>query len=506
MIAQSRSRSFKTAVIFVSGAALIVVYISLCVSSPSSSSSGVSQTESAGALPGHRREGSEEAYVTLLYGSFFLPMRVLGLSLQESGTKRDMVALCMPDVPQYQKDILEEEGWIVRSVGPLPEACVGKLKFSRHFVKIQMWLLSNYRRIISIDSDALVLRNIDALFKCGEFCAAYRNSDLFNTGIVVLKPSVHTFNSMCGEIQRIGSYTGGDQGFLNYFYEDLKRAGMFSANTSENSAAKFLRLPSEYNGNVAIFYLLNKWRYIDTDEPYVVHYTLGPVKPWKWWSYPLFSLNWKWKSYRDRLPQRSGLHEPSLRDWNSWMPIPIFLALALMKLSKLCCRYCSHLTNSHKVIAVMESAIPVDGVVAKCFSPLLLAFASYYAFFHVPTIMPPLEAWTRFAIWALFFFALPYSVYCHIAFTMGAHKPLNTASVTVFRIAAECLLWFALSISVFYMQYYVPSLLLTTKRRLLTFVFLGVANFVLCSIFGWRLIKLSFQLGSSYSVPNFSHL
>ena len=74
----------------------------------------------------------------------------------------------------------------------LPRECVGDHAYSRHFVKIQAWLLTEYRRVITIDSDAIVLKNIDALFNCGEFCAAFRHSDLFNTGVVVLKPSVDT--------------------------------------------------------------------------------------------------------------------------------------------------------------------------------------------------------------------------------------------------------------------------------------------------------------------------
>ena len=40
-----------------------------------------------------------------------------------------------------------------------------------------------------MDSDTIVVRNVDELFKCGVFCAAYQNSDLFNAGVLVLKPS-----------------------------------------------------------------------------------------------------------------------------------------------------------------------------------------------------------------------------------------------------------------------------------------------------------------------------
>ena len=53
--------------------------------------------------PGSSPKKTDEAYVTLQYGgTFFIATRVLGQSLRDSGTTRDMVALCMPDVPPYQ--------------------------------------------------------------------------------------------------------------------------------------------------------------------------------------------------------------------------------------------------------------------------------------------------------------------------------------------------------------------------------------------------------------------
>lgn len=305
------------------------------------------QTPEHAALPtlgppsGPEKE-SNEAYVALHYGGFFLGLRVLGQSLRESGTDRDMVALCMPDVPEYQRKILRREGWIVRTLEALPKSCVGDHVYSLHFTKVLAWLLTEYRRVVLIDSDAIVLRNIDELFSCGEFCAAYRHSDLFNTGVVVLKPSEQTFRNICRHIQSIGSFTNGDQGFLNYYYEDMKKVSMFSPSADE-TAQQFQRLPSEYNGDVGIFYLTDQWMYLDSEEPYVLHYTLGPVKPWKWWSYPLFPLNWRWKRLLDRLPPVE-LHEPSLWDCTSWFPLALLLALGLS--SKLWLRFLTKCVTS----------------------------------------------------------------------------------------------------------------------------------------------------------------
>ncbi|OIT34526.1 inositol phosphorylceramide glucuronosyltransferase 1 [Nicotiana attenuata] len=52
-------------------------------------------------------QSTEEAYVTLLYGDeFLLGVRVLGKSIRESGSTKDMVVLVSNGVSQYANDLL----------------------------------------------------------------------------------------------------------------------------------------------------------------------------------------------------------------------------------------------------------------------------------------------------------------------------------------------------------------------------------------------------------------
>ena len=443
--------------------------------------------------PSGPEKESDGAYVALHYDGFFLGLRVLGQSLREAGTERDMVALCMPDVPEYQRNILRREGWIVRTLEALPKSCVGDHVYSLHFTKVLAWLLTEYRRVVLIDSDAIVLRNIDELFSCGEFCAAYRHSDLFNTGVVVLKPSEQTFRNICRHIQSIGSFTNGDQGFLNYYYEDMKKMSMFSPSADE-TAQQFQRLPSEYNGDVAIFYLTNQWMYLDSEEPYVLHYTLGPVKPWKWWSYPLFSLNWRWKGLRDRLPPVE-LHEPSLWDCTSWFPLALLLALGFS--SKLWLRF---LTKY--VISVRWTINPVGHYTWMLVCTLLFLLASLCAFFCVPETMNPIEAWTRYGLWMLLFLSIPFSLYCHLAYMVGTQSAgidgpsKNTPVVRSWRIASEVLLWLVTSGIIFYLQFWIPVAQSTMMKRAVTFFGLEFLNFALYYICGRRVLTHCLSLGS----------
>ena len=458
-------------------------------------STTLSTTTTDDVKPQNRTRG--EAYVALFYNGFFPTMRVLGQSLRVSGTTRDYIALCL-NSPEWAKRILKSDGWIIKSINPLPKKCVGDVVYSRHFAKIQAWLLTEYRKIISIDSDAIVLRNIDHLFKCGEFCAAYRHSDLFNTGVVVLKPSLKTFQDICKNIQRIGSYTSGDQGFLNYYYEDLKKAPMFSKDINTvTTNDKFLRLPAEYNGDVSVFYLANKWMYIDVEEPYVIHYTLGPIKPWKWWSYPLFSLNWRWKKLRDELPA-TDIVEPSLWHVSSWLPI--LLLTALYPMSRMCCGLYTRLFYRPLILKGTKFIGVAGGKVDKIFSPLLLAVALYLAYPYVPLDMSPLEAWTRFEFWVLLFFVTPFSAYCHLVYYLGRQEATDHGKVvSTHRIVAESMFWLVLTTLVYYLEFLIPSVLLSMKHRVITFISLGVLNLILCYFFGLRLISLSYH----YSRGNF---
>lgn len=55
-----------------------------------------------------RRQTSTEAYVTLLYGDeFLLGVRVLGNSIRDTGSTKDMVALVSDGVSNYAMKLLE---------------------------------------------------------------------------------------------------------------------------------------------------------------------------------------------------------------------------------------------------------------------------------------------------------------------------------------------------------------------------------------------------------------
>lgn len=81
-----------------------------------------------------------------------------------------------------------------------------------------MWQLTEYDKVIFIDADLIVLQNMDEFFVYPQLSASRNDKYLFNSGIMVLEPSNCVFEQLMRKSFVLGSYNGGDQGFLNEFF------------------------------------------------------------------------------------------------------------------------------------------------------------------------------------------------------------------------------------------------------------------------------------------------
>ncbi|WP_331372138.1 glycosyltransferase [Sinorhizobium chiapasense] len=96
-----------------------------------------------------------------------------------------------------------------------------------NFCKLRLWQLVEYERCVFIDADAIVLRNIDKLFRYPEFSAApnvYESLGDFhrlNSGVFVAEPSAETFDRMLAVLDAPGAFwPRTDQTFLQSFFPD----------------------------------------------------------------------------------------------------------------------------------------------------------------------------------------------------------------------------------------------------------------------------------------------
>ncbi|XP_010024933.2 inositol phosphorylceramide glucuronosyltransferase 1 [Eucalyptus grandis] len=270
---------------------------------------------------GSRPSSLGEAYVTLLYGDeFLLGVRVLGKSIRDTGTTKDMVVLVSDGVSDYAKKLLKADGWIVEKISLLANPNQKRpARFWGVYTKLKIFNMTSYKKVVYLDADTIVVKSIEDLFKCEKFCANLKHSERLNSGVMVVEPSETLFNDMIGKVQTLPSYTGGDQGFLNSYYSDFANAHLFEPNLSpevlkSRPAPKMERLSTLYNADVGLYMLANKWM-VDESELRVIHYTLGPLKPWDWWTSWLLKPVDVWQNVReklaDSLPGTGGGRNPN---------------------------------------------------------------------------------------------------------------------------------------------------------------------------------------------------
>ena len=264
------------------------------------------------------------AYVTMICGgdAYGPGVEALGSSLCAAGVQEPRVVMATPDVSQPLRQRLAAEGWLVRDIDPVvnpnPEASRLFPRFGETFSKLRAWELTEFDKVIFLDADTIALRTLDRFFERPSFAAApdFFFADRFNSGMMVLDPSIEVFRAMMEKLGTAESYDGGDQGFLNDYYPDWY--AMPVAN----------RLPAGCNMHHFVFQFLHAHPILSRrllDEVYVVHYTLQ--KPWLGANLSGGSDIW-WHSFFDVHPERHKAWRDRLHALEDWSFESVVAALA----------------------------------------------------------------------------------------------------------------------------------------------------------------------------------
>ena len=227
------------------------------------------------------------AYVTLVSNADYrLGALALARSLRCVGSAWPLVVLATPGAGSL--DELEKEGCILKSVvqPPLSEAfrrrherraLHARAPFTKgdkpafhdplgNFCKLSAWRLTEYERVVFLDADTLVIKNIDKLFGYPEFSAApnlYQTLDdmhRLNSGVFVAAPSDDTYAAMLDRLDVPDVFwRRTDQTFLENYFPDWHG------------------LPYTYNALQYVYFNLPQmWRWSSIK---VVHYQYE--KPWQ---------------------------------------------------------------------------------------------------------------------------------------------------------------------------------------------------------------------------------
>lgn len=193
---------------------------------------------------------ADHAFVTLVSNAdYALGARALARSIRLTGTGADIVVLHTGGVSLEALAPLAEFGCRLVETDLLPLSDAFNARHQRrnvhqqapftkgrkpdfhspldNFCKLRLWQLTEYRRCIFIDADAIVLKNIDRLFAYPEFSAApnvYESLADFhrlNSGVFVAEPSLTTFENMLARLDAPDTFwPRTDQTFLQAFFPD----------------------------------------------------------------------------------------------------------------------------------------------------------------------------------------------------------------------------------------------------------------------------------------------
>ncbi|CAL1362895.1 unnamed protein product [Linum trigynum] len=169
----------------------------------------------------HSERPHREAYATILHSAQFYVCGaiVAAQSIRRAGSTRDLVILVDETISDYHRGGLEAAGWKVHTIKRIRNPKAEPEAYNEwNYSKFRLWQLTDYDKIIFIDADMLILRNIDFLFEMPEITATGNNGTLFNSGVMVIEPSNCTFQLLMDHINEIVSYNGGDQGYLNEIF------------------------------------------------------------------------------------------------------------------------------------------------------------------------------------------------------------------------------------------------------------------------------------------------
>jgi len=194
--------------------------------------------------------GSKLAYVTLVTNSdYALGARALMRSIGLTGTEADRVVLHTQAVSSDDLKMMEKSGVRLIEAGHLETSDAFNQRHSRknqheqapftkgekpafhtpldNFIKLRLWQLTEYDRVVFIDADALMLQNCDRLFDYPEFSAApnvYESLSDFhrlNSGVFVARPDQATFDDMMTKLDVPDRFwTRTDQTFLQSYFPD----------------------------------------------------------------------------------------------------------------------------------------------------------------------------------------------------------------------------------------------------------------------------------------------
>ncbi|KAK9455883.1 nucleotide-diphospho-sugar transferase [Dipodascopsis uninucleata] len=264
-----------------------------------------------------------EVYCTLLLTDSYLPGAItLAKALRDYESKRKLAILVVTEwlskhtmhaVNSYYDHVIPVPPIVTPSMTNLHS--LGRPDLYASLTKILLWNQTQFDKIVYLDADVLPVSNLDDLFDVDSRIAASPDSgwpDIFNSGVIVLKPSHTDFLGLYSLYEKVDSFDGGDQGLLNtYFGDDWLRLS-FLYNVTQTSGYQYLPALNYFRSRLRAIHFIGRPKPWQQDEPpqltdIAVPEFYGATVAH---TYEQFVSKW-WKTYKSTFPE---IIEPATSD------------------------------------------------------------------------------------------------------------------------------------------------------------------------------------------------
>lgn len=237
-----------------------------------------------------------KAYITLLSTLSYLPgVIVLHESVKRTKTDYPFWVAISFTIPFEIADDLRRRGMHVIRLPKSIEIPQHFKNASGHwgntFDKIHIFGLSKFSKLVYLDSDMMVLKNIDGLFEKPHLCAVaagyLENEDWtrLNSGLMVIDPQIELpakmfelFDRATEDVNALGSNKIGDQDVINAYYPDWPSRPELHLDEGYNLFSSYLDLYIDKHG-----YQMPEIGSNNLKDVQVIHF-IGPKKPWMKWA------------------------------------------------------------------------------------------------------------------------------------------------------------------------------------------------------------------------------
>lgn len=214
-------------------------------------------------------------YISVLSTDLYLDgILALNKSLKKAKNKYPLLVLTTDNICNTTIDKLQDKNILHKSVSyinnPLTNNQLNHWYYT--FSKLHIFNMTEYDKVVYLDADMIIQKNIDNLFEKPHMSAVNAGGLLndewvdLNSGLMVIEPNKNTFNDMIKKINILKPEGCGDQDFLNSYYPEWKDKSELHLDHRYNIFHFHL---DEYN---------EKFGY-NLDDIYVIHY-IGKKKPW----------------------------------------------------------------------------------------------------------------------------------------------------------------------------------------------------------------------------------